>query len=416
MLSSYFNKDDKNSSVQPKEKVNTRDAIETTKTYFLESLKNQDLRKSYLTVAESFVSRFFIPSRWNFERGTHVSMSHNTPSPMKKLIAPPPHQATDRSHWSNMVPIASCMEVINSFKAPYDTLLSMTVTGIEDNMIFVKHKNSEATYAVKSIEKCNMGACMNFVTVLPQSVPFVVQLKMLIETEDKYFLFFERLRLGKLWNFLRKINVDPSKKNVQLESYDALKDMEEFLPEFQLLSRRPFCALPEFSVRIWSAEILLVLEALHEQGLVWGDLHPGNILLHHTGHVMLTYYSILSGFDVEKPYDCIRSSYSAPELVGLYDPTPAADWWSFGAIIYELLTGEPLSWNIQKGGSPQCMVFKDWLSEEAKDLVCRLLELHPHERLGAGICGAEEIKAHPFFHPVDWSHLSKIGSCLHNYD
>jgi len=64
--------------------------------------------------------------------------------------------------------------------------------------------------------------------------------------------------------------VDPSKKNIQLESYDALKDMEEFLPEFQLLSRRPFCALPEFSVRIWSAEILLVLEALHEQGLVWG--------------------------------------------------------------------------------------------------------------------------------------------------
>ena len=42
------------------------------------------------------------------------------------------------------------------------------------------------------------------------------------------------------------------------------------------------------------------------------------------------------------------------------------------------------------------------LSDEAKDLIQRLLKRNPMDRIGAGPDGASEIKAHPFFDPISW--------------
>ena len=45
------------------------------------------------------------------------------------------------------------------------------------------------------------------------------------------------------------------------------------------------------------------------------------------------------------------------------------------------------------------------VSPEARSLLEGLLTFYPRERLGAGMAGAEEIKAHPFFTGVDWHAL-----------
>jgi serine/threonine protein kinase len=58
-----------------------------------------------------------------------------------------------------------------------------------------------------------------------------------------------------------------------------------------------------------------------------------------------------------------------------------------------------LYWNI-KSGPLKLPVF---LSAEARDLIKKLLERNPHQRLGAGEGGAAQIKAHPFFKSVNWN-------------
>jgi serine/threonine protein kinase len=44
--------------------------------------------------------------------------------------------------------------------------------------------------------------------------------------------------------------------------------------------------------------------------------------------------------DSEVSAEAIERLYAAPEVNGIFQLTPAADWWSFGALTFELLTGK----------------------------------------------------------------------------
>ncbi|XP_071486454.1 ribosomal protein S6 kinase delta-1-like [Diadema antillarum] len=165
--------------------------------------------------------------------------------------------------------------------------------------------------------------------------------------------------------------------------------------------------LPESCIRIWASEILVALRTLHAAGIVCRDLNPSNILLTEGGHIRLTYFCQWKWVSRESNQDAAKRLYVAPEARGIFQPGPACDWWSYGAILFELLTGQSLFSCHPSGinSHTQLHIPGDHISPEAKALLTQLLQVNPFERLGGSHSGAEDVKSHPFFKGVNWSNL-----------
>ncbi|KAM5202824.1 ribosomal protein S6 kinase delta-1 isoform 14-T17 [Hipposideros larvatus] len=96
------------------------------------------------------------------------------------------------------------------------------------------------------------------------------------------------------------------------------------------------------------------------------------------------------------------------EVGAITEETEACDWWSLGAVLFELLTGKTLVECHPAGiNTHTTLNMPECVSEEARSLIQQLLQFNPVERLGAGVAGVEDIKSHPFFTPVDWAELMR---------
>uniref|UniRef100_H2Y4V1 non-specific serine/threonine protein kinase n=1 Tax=Ciona savignyi TaxID=51511 RepID=H2Y4V1_CIOSA len=169
----------------------------------------------------------------------------------------------------------------------------------------------------------------------------------------------------------------------------------------------------EDDVKIYLAELALSLDHLHSLGIIYRDLKPENILLDVDGHIALTDFGLSkeSTEGSEKAYSfCGTVEYMAPEVVNRRGHDQSADWWSFGVLMYEMLTGQlPFQGRDRKDTMTQILKAKlgmpQFLSQEAQSLLRMLFKRNPGNRLGSGSDGVEEIKRHPFFNGIDWNRL-----------
>ncbi|KFV43227.1 Ribosomal protein S6 kinase-like 1, partial [Tyto alba] len=165
-------------------------------------------------------------------------------------------------------------------------------------------------------------------------------------------------------------------------------------------------AVKEEQVQLWAAEILLALEGLHQQGVLCRDLNPRNLLLDAAGHIRLTFFGQWTEVEPQYCSQAREELYSAPEVGGISEPTEAADCWSFGSLLYELLTGVPLSQSHPSGIQPHTQLhLPEGLSLAATSLLTELLQYNPKRRLGSGGGGMTKLKSHSFFSTVPWNKL-----------
>ncbi|CAN1277252.1 Serine/threonine-protein kinase AtPK2/AtPK19 [Linum perenne] len=171
--------------------------------------------------------------------------------------------------------------------------------------------------------------------------PFIVQLKYSFQTKYRLYLVLDFINGGHLF--------------------------------FQLYHQGLF---REDLARVYAAEIVSAVSHLHSNGIMHRDLKPENILLGEDGHVMLTDFGLAKEFDENTRSNsmCGTVEYMAPEIIQGKGHDKAADWWSVGVLLYEMLTG-------------------------------KLLQKESSRRLGCGDKGSQEIKNHKWFKPINWKKL-----------
>ncbi|XP_027349054.1 serine/threonine-protein kinase tricorner-like [Abrus precatorius] len=243
---------------------------------------------------------------------------------------------------------------------------------------------------------------------------------------------------------------------------DYLYLIMEYLPGgdmMTLLMRKDI--LTEDEARFYVGETVLAIESIHKHNYIHRDIKPDNLLLDRYGHLRL------SDFGLCKPLDCSTleetdlsigqnangsaqndervapkrtqqeqlehwqknrrtlaystvgtPDYIAPEVLLKKGYGMECDWWSLGAIMYEMLVGYPPFYSDDPMST--CRKIVNWkshlkfpeearLSSEAIDLISKLL-CSVHQRLGSN--GADEIKAHPFFEGVEWDKLYQIEAAF----
>ena len=197
--------------------------------------------------------------------------------------------------------------------------------------------------------------------------PNVILVTEIFESIDSYYSVMEYCQGGELFNYIVK------KKRLS-------EDESSFL-FFQIING---------------------LEYIHSLGIVHRDLKPENLLL--TGQHLLKIIDFgLSNYYRENQTELLRTPcgspcYASPEMVAgkKYDGVKN-DIWSTGIILFAMLCGylpfENKNNNILFKKILECKIeFPEFLSDEAKDLITKILVLEPKNRISI-----PDIKKHSFF-------------------
>ncbi|RKP35836.1 putative Serine/threonine-protein kinase gad8 [Dimargaris cristalligena] len=262
-------------------------------------------------------------------------------------------------------------------------LLTVIGKGSFGKVMQVRKKDTDRIYAMKILKKSKIVMRSEVQhtlaerTVLAQiNHPFIVPLKFSFQTPEKLYLVLAFINGGELFHHLQREG-----------------------------------RFDEHRSRFYAAELLSALECLHSYNVVYRDLKPENILLDYKGHIALCDFGLckLNMTENERTNTfCGTPEYLAPELLYGQGYTKTVDWWTFGVLLYEMLTGLPPFYDENTNEMYRRILedelrFPEDMSMRARHLLRGLLTRDPNQRLGHS--GAHEIKSQPFFGEIDWSML-----------
>ncbi|KAG1052365.1 hypothetical protein G6F46_001403 [Rhizopus delemar] len=293
---------------------------------------------------------------------------------------------------SSLTEISALSTTIGLKKVTIDDfeILKLLGRGAYGKVMLCRHKESNRLYAMKVLKKASLfvhGKSAEHTKAERQILeevrhPFIVQLFYAFQTNDRLYLILEYATGGELFTHM------------------AAEHM-----------------FSEDVARFYLAELLLAIEHLHALGIVYRDLKPENCLLDGDGHVLLTDFG-LSKVSIEGSRTntiCGTTEYMAPEILLEVNYDRSVDFWTFGILMYEMLTGyTPFRSNNKKKTLDAILKKKlqvpYYISADAKDLLIRLLRKDPNMRLGSDKEGIKKIKSHRFFRKINWKELTERTS------
>ncbi|CAH0049657.1 unnamed protein product [Clonostachys solani] len=270
-------------------------------------------------------------------------------------------------------------------------ILKLIGKGTFGQVYQVRKRDTKRIYAMKVLQKKvivqkkevahTVGERNILVRTAMSDSPFIVNLKFSFQTPSELYLVTDYMSGGELFWHLQKEGRFDEKR-----------------------------------AKFYIAELILAIQHLHNNDIVYRDLKPENILLDANGHIALCDFGLskanLTNNDTTNTF-CGTTEYLAPEvLLDESGYTKMVDFWSLGVLVFEMCCGwspfyaedtQQMYKNIAFG---KVRFPRDTLSQEGRNFVKGLLNRNPKHRLGA-TGDAEELKRHAFFGDIDWDLLTK---------
>jgi hypothetical protein len=255
----------------------------------------------------------------------------------------------------------------------YD-LLEIIGRGACGEVFKARDRATGELWAVKvvNVKEASAAATLNETAVLQvMRHPYIVRLREALHDDDKVYLVMPYLSGG---------------------------DMSDHI------KRSPTGGLFPARVQFYAAEILLAIEHLHANSIMHRDLKPQNVMIH-KGHAILTDMGIARIGTTAKTF-CGTPLYLAPEVVAHETYNTNVDWWAYGVVLYEMMTG-----TTPFVASEMSVLFEliqrktpdlEGVPTHAASLIRLLLDKNPKKRF----CNPSKMKRHPFFSGIDWQALT----------
>lgn len=255
--------------------------------------------------------------------------------------------------------------------------------------------------------------------------PFYAIKAVPIEHKNVALREIEMMRAVKHENSLNIVSFYECSKEIHIVMELAdYGDLHDLLVKTAMNSENEGFGIEENVCKVIGAQIGSALGAVHAIGLVYGDLKPENILIFKGGVCKLGDF----GAARRVKEDCGPGApmegtliYLAPEVLSGKSPSIAMDWWAFGCLLFQILSGrqpvsgweaEELGKKTEKGNESNDVeaiasgIVKFEVSNfprtfptnavQAKDIIKKLMTNQPENRLGSN-GDASEVEKHPYW-------------------
>lgn len=245
-------------------------------------------------------------------------------------------------------------------------ILKVIGRGVMGKVMLVRHKQTKKLYALKSIHK-------EWILSHGQVQHAKSERAILAAFSDSFFRVDETAESS---GFLIKLHASfqTSTEIFYVLDFMVGGDLASILARDGRLG--------EGRAKFLAAEIAVGLHLLHSKGVIYRDLKPENVLLDSRGHVVLTDFG-LSKIMTANPKTntfCGTAEYLAPEILKEVEYDQSVDWWSFGTMLYEMVTGITPYWSENASIMYRRILydpnleFPSFMSLDARDIITKVKE------------------------------------------
>ena len=249
----------------------------------------------------------------------------------------------------------------------------------------VRNKKNKFLYAIKAlnleqIKIENLEECVEVErdVLLKIDHPFIMKMVKYLKNDSYIFFINEYIKGKELWEVIRDIGL-----------------------------------LNKEQTQYYGASILLAIDYLHKQKIIYRDIKPENVMVSVKGYIKIIDFGTVKEIQDRTSTIIGTSHYMAPEITKGEGYSFQVDIWSIAICMYEFFCGklpfgedydDPM--DIYRAVSQEELTFPSFVKDEKfMQLMNKMLKKSPTNRLWK----FKQIKEDPYFKDFDWNKLISLS-------